>query len=162
VILVVLATDSTSWIAILISVLALIGTLGNFGYTLWRGRRRVRIRTSVVEDPILIGRAGGPAPEPRPSLVYRCTVTNTGYIGLEIGRVALFSPGGNVGIELKLSPEEQPRKLDQGEKQKWEKDLDEIKGMLGGEGTVEVIAVAADTTGKRYVQKEKDALSINL
>ncbi len=147
-ILAVLQTNWPAWIALVISSLALIGTLGNFLLTLWRGRRHIRIRSSQVEDAILIG-AGEVV-----SFNYRCTVTNTGYIGLQIERVELRpAAGGNVGIELELAHGEQPRKLDQGEKQNWEKDVRELKRALQVAEKIEVIAVAVDTTGEEYVQK---------
>ncbi len=47
-------------------------------------------------------------------LLYRCQVTNTGYIGVQIDRVELrpASGEGNVGIVLQLPKNEQSRKLD--------------------------------------------------
>jgi len=108
-ILTVLLIGWSTWLPIIISALALIGTLGNFTMVLWRGRRHVRIRTSQIRKSLLIGEGdtGG--------FVHRCTVTNTGYIGVQIQRVELRSSAeAKVGILLELPQGEQPRKLDQG------------------------------------------------
>lgn len=38
--------------------------------------------------------------------------------------------------------------------------LDEIREKHRGERSLEVVAVATDTTGKEYVQKRKDSLAV--
>jgi hypothetical protein len=148
-------------LALMVSALALIGTLGNFLLVLWRGRRHVRIRSSQVWKPPVVWRADETAEDDEGYFVYQCGITNTGYIGVQIERVELRSKGGaNVGIVLELAPNEQPRKLDQGESQNWETALDELKNTLPGEGAIKLIVLAVDTTGKEYVQRERDALPI--
>jgi len=133
------------WIPIGISLLALVGTLGNYLLTLSRGRKHVQLKSSLVVE--------------EPAEIYRCLVTNTGYIGIEIDRVELRrSAESSLGIVLQLPRGEQPRKLDQGESQAWGIYLDELKERLQGE--TKVVAVAVDTTGKEYVQKQKDAVAI--
>jgi hypothetical protein len=93
------------------------------------------------------------------AVIYRCLVTNIGYIGVEIDRVELRrSAESPSGILLHLPRDEQPRKLDQGESQAWEMSLDVLKE--GFQGETKVIAVAVDTTGKDYMQKRKDAVAI--
>ncbi len=123
-ILAVQASNLTGWIAIVISIFALTGTLGNFVLALWQRRKHVRIRSSEVTESV----EDGPGPS-----VYLCKVTNTGSIGVQIERVELRSSrGANVGIVLKLAKDEQPKKLDQGESQEWGMYLHDIEERLEG------------------------------
>lgn len=137
----------------MISAVALLGTLGNTWIVFWRGRKRVRIRTSEVEES---GSGTGP-------FIYQCQVTNDGFIGVQIDSVEIYpAKGGNVGIPLRLPLDEKPKKLDQGESQAWGKYLHELEEELVGEGRLDVVAVARDTTGKEYKQKRGDSLPIQL
>ncbi len=154
--------DWTAWLPIVISALALLGTLGNFGLLLWRGRKHVSIRSSIELDEV-DGKDGPP--------MYVCNVTNTGYIGVQIDRVELrpASGSGAAGIVLRLPQGEQPKKLDQGESQKWGMYIDEAiviyarrgEGAPRASGELRVVAVAVDTTGKEYVQEQQLALPIH-
>ena len=111
----------------------------------------MQLKSSLVRSSLIVE---------EPAEIYRCLVTNTGYIGVEIDRVELRrSAESSLGILLHLPRDEQPRKLDQGESQEWGIYLDELKERLQG-GKIKVIAVAVDTTGKEYVQKRKDAVAI--
>jgi hypothetical protein len=150
--------EPSGWISIGIALLALVGTLGNYLLTLSRGRKYVQLKSSLVRASLTVE---------EPAEIYRCLVTNTRYIGVEIDRVELRWSAENSSnlvwptprkIVLQLSRDEQPRKLDQGESQEWGIYLDELKESLLGE--TKVIAVAVDTTGKEYVQKPKDAMTI--
>jgi hypothetical protein len=142
--------EPSGWIPIGISLLALVATIGNYLLTLSRGRKHVQLKSSLVRSSLIVE---------EPAEIYRCLVTNTGYIGVEIDRVELRrSAEGALGMVLQLPRDEQPRKLDQGESQAWGIYVDELKGSLQGE--TKVIAVAVDTTGKEYVQKRKDAVAI--
>ena len=149
----------TTWLPIIISALALLGTLGNLTLLLWRGRAHLSIRSAqdIHEHPGL----------DRP-LTYICRITNVGYVGVQIDRVKLRRVSDDMDLAvLGLRKDELPRKLDQGESQVWGMYVDEIGehlprsiGVLRGD--VEVVAVAIDTTGKEYLQKREDSLSIRL
>jgi hypothetical protein len=144
--------EPSGWIPIGISLLALVGTLGNYLLTLSRGRKHVRLRSFLDVEIDNRGNLSGRE-------VYRCTVTNTGYIGVQVDSVELReSVDSPLGIMLGLRQDEKPRKLDQGESQEWGMYLHDIEERLQGE--TKVIAVAVDTTGKEYVQQRKDAVSI--
>ena len=142
--------EPSGWIPIGISLLALALTLGNYLLTVSRGRKHVQLKSSLVRSSLDVE---------EPAEIYRCLVTNSGYIGVEINGVELRrSAESSLGIGLRLPRGEQRRKLDQGESQEWAIYLDELKEGLQGE--TKVIAVAVDTTGKEYVQKRKDAVAI--
>ena len=124
-------------------------------------------------------------PYPAPLSIYNCYVTNTGFIGVTIETVDLFFPDpgrptrfqtyarrstGHIQREdrlvtLRPLEDEDPRKLDPSESQKWARriedtDKERIRNTLHGYPVdTKIIAVALDTTGKRYWQKTKDALS---
>lgn len=151
----------SSWVSTAIAVLALIVAalslvISALGYltVLWRGKKRVRIRSSEAVEDLA---KGGP-------FYYRCLVTNVGYIGVQIDGVALYPAAGTrgVGIPLTLPRGEQPRKLDQGESQEWGILLDDLHARLQGEGRLEVVAVATDTAGGEHEQRRKDSLSVDL
>jgi hypothetical protein len=96
--------EPSGWIPIGISLLALVGTLGNYLLTLSRGRNHVQLKSSLVRSSLVVE---------EPAEIYRCLVTNTGYIGVEIDRVELRrSAESSLGIVLQLPRGEQPRKLD--------------------------------------------------
>jgi hypothetical protein len=159
------------WIPIGISLLALVGTLGNYLLTLSRGRKHVQIK-SWVNDSTAVGG----------TVTYRCRVTNTGYIGVQIESVSVTPRSGGFSIGLRLQEGAEPRKLDQGESQEWETELDfllepflkdpdmlqvnierEETESAGVKVSIEgletkVVTVAEDTAGEKYVQKQKDAL----
>jgi hypothetical protein len=138
--------EPSGWIPIGISVAALVFTIGNFLLILYRGRKRVRLKSSLVRSSLV--RSSLAVEEP--TEIYRCLVTNTGYIGVEIDRVELRrSAESSSEIVSQLLRDEQPRKLDQGESQAWEIYLGELKESLQGE--TKVIAVAVDTTGKKML-----------
>src|ERR687896_355534 len=94
------------WIPIGISLLALVGTLGNYVLTLSRGRKHLHIGWTLVDE---VGR------EP----TYTCQITNTGYIGLQVAMVSV-PWGANIIVEMDLQSGDPARKLDQGESQVWE------------------------------------------
>jgi hypothetical protein len=147
--------EPSGWIPIGISLLALVLTLGNYVLTIYRGKKHVQLKSSLVRSSL----ARSSLAVEEPTEIYRCLVTNTGYIGVEIDRVELRrSAESSSEIVSQLLRDEQPRKLDQGESQAWEIYLDELKERLQGE--TKVIAVAVDTTGKEHVQKRKDAVAI--
>jgi len=124
-------------------------------------------------------------PYPAPLSIYNCYVTNTGFIGVTIETVDLFFPDpgrptrfqtyarrstGHIQREdrlvtLRPLEDEDPRKLDPSESQKWARriedtDKERIRNTLHGYPVdTKIIAVALDTTGKRYWQKTEDALS---
>ena len=93
--------------------------------------------------------------------------TKTGASGIEIGNVKLITyrkvaltPMPPIyrdipGINMKLAPGEEPRKLDQGESQIWGTDLDTLKNKLRADQAENVLAIAVDTTGKPYEQKHR-------
>jgi hypothetical protein len=155
-----LQQSSTDWIPIGISLLALVGTLGNYLITLSRGRKHVHIM-SWVHCTHFAGQDR--------QATYYCRVTNTGYIGLQVNRVdvriALVQRPHLVGF-LHLPSGEKPKKLDQGESQEWGIALNVLLDGLHAsvvreqDSEAKVIAVAWDTTGKEYVEKQKDAWPI--
>jgi hypothetical protein len=136
-----------------LAVLALILSVASMGTTLWRGWRRVQLRMKETlkktDDGIFV--------------YYRCQVTNTGYIPLQVDSVLLYpSGGGNGGFPLRLRTGEDPRMLHQGETQDWEIGLHELERRFRVKGRLELVAAATDTTGKEYRQKRKDSLTIDL
>jgi len=137
-------------IALPLSVLALLGTGVNTWIVLHRGKKRVRIRSSIR----LEGTEGGAA-EP----LYACTITNDGFIGLQIDRVELRShPDASAGVPLALPRGEDPRKLEQGEAQEWGVFMSDVWGSSSGDARL--VAVAVDTTGRTFVQRRKDRLNL--
>jgi len=91
--------------------LTLVGTLGNYLLTISRGRKYVQLKSSLVRSSLIVE---------EPAEIYRCVVTNTGYIGVEIVGVELRrSAESSLGIVLQLATDEQSRKLDPGESQEW-------------------------------------------
>jgi hypothetical protein len=148
-----LATYWPAWLTPLVSTLALILVIANIVITMWRGARRVQMRMMEIltesDEGIFVN--------------YRCQVTNTGRGGIQIDKVDLYpADGGNVAIPLRLRSGEKPRKLDQGEVQDWEICLRDLQGKSKVKGWLELVAVAADTTGKEYRQKRKDSMTVNL
>ena len=127
------------WIPIGISLLALIGTLGNYLLTLSRGRKRLHIASDVGHN------------------TYWCRVTNTGYIGLQVEFVHIPQPG----VLLRLPDGDTPRKLDQGESQVWEVELEYLLRSLRDADLEDletpIVAIARDTTGKEYIQSKRAA-----
>lgn len=148
-----LTTYWPAWLTPIVSTLALTLGIANIVITLWRGARRVQMRMIETlkesDDGIFV--------------YYRCQVTNTGCIGIQINSVDLYPAGGeNVVIPLRLRSDEKPRKLDQGETQDWEVCLRDLREKFQAKGQLELVAVATDTTGKEYRQKRKDSMTINL
>ena len=143
-------------IALVLSVLALAGTGVNTWIVVRRGRKRVRIRSSIRLEEVEEGISAAP--------LYACKITNVGYIGLQIDRVELGSTAGAaMGVVLTLPEGEEPKKLDQGETQEWGAFIGGVDG--GASPTrearkIRVVAVAVDSTGKKYVQRRKDSLPI--
>jgi hypothetical protein len=141
------------WLTPIVATLALMLGTANIGITLWRGTRRVQVKmieTLKESDEGIF-------------VYYRCQITNAGCIGIQIDSVDLYPAGGeNVPISLRLRSGEKPRKLDQGETQDWEICLRDLKAAFQATGQLELVAVATDTTGKKYRQKRKDFLTINL
>lgn len=141
-------------LALGVAVLSLLVSGLSYLTVLWRGKKRVQIRSSEeVDDPA----KGGP-------FYYRCLVTNVGYIGVQIDSVRLYPASGarGVGIPLALPKDERPRKLDQGESQVWGILLDDLHERLRGEGRLDVIAVATDTAGSEHEQRRRDSLPVDL
>ncbi len=142
------------WLTPLIASLALILGTANIAITLWRGTRRVQMKLietlKECDEGIFV--------------YYRCQVTNTGCVGIQIDKVDLYPANGeDVGISsLRLRSGEKPRKLDQGETQDWEICLCDLKAAYQAAGQLKLVAVATDTTGKKYRQKRKDFMTINL
>src|SRR3712207_4903030 len=142
------------WLTPLIASLALILGTANIAITLWRGTRRVRMKLietlKECDEGIFV--------------YYRCQVTNTGCVRIQVDKVDLYPANGeDVGISsLRLRSGEKPRKLDQGETQDWEICLPDLKATLRATGQSELVAVATDTTGKEYRQKRKDSMKIDL
>jgi len=71
---------------------------------------------------------------------------------------------GRTGILLSLPNGETPRKLEQGESQVWEIDWERLLNSLEREKpqvrVTALVAIAQDTTGKDYVQKEQAAFTM--
>ena len=143
-------------IALVLSALALVGTGVNTWIVLRRGRKRVRIRSSIRLEEVEEGVSAAP--------LYACKITNTGYIGLQIDRVKLRSTAGAaMGVMPALPEGEEPKKPDQGETQEW-------GAFMGGADAgasptretrkIRAVAVAVDSTGKEYVQRRKDSLPV--
>lgn len=142
-----------AWLTPVVSTLALMLGIVNILITLWRAARRVQIR--MIET--LKQSAEGIF------VYYRCQITNTGHVGIQIDKVDLYlADEGNVAVPLRLRTGEKPRKLDQGETQDWEICLQDLQGKFQARGRLELVAVATDTTGKKYRQKRKDSVTINL
>jgi hypothetical protein len=143
-----------AWLTPIIATLALIIGAANIAITLWRGTRRVQMKMietlKECDEGIFV--------------YYRCQVTNTGCVGIQIDKVDLYpADGENVCISsLRLCSGEKPRKLDQDETQDWEICLPDLKATLQATGQSELVAVATDTTGKKYRQKRKDSMKIDL
>lgn len=141
------------WLTPIVATLALMLGAASFGITLWRGTRRVQIKmieTLKESDEGIF-------------VYYRCRVTNVGCIGIQVDKVDLYPAGGEtVPISLRPRSDEKPRKLDQGETQDWEICLYDLKAAFQAAGQLELVAVATDTTGKKYRQKRKDSMTINL
>ena len=141
------------WLTPIVAALALMLGTANIGITLWRGTRRVQIKmieTLKESDEGIF-------------VYYRCQVTNTGCIRVQIYRVDLYPAGGeNAAISLRPRSDEEPRELYQGERQDWEICLRDLKAAFQAAGQLELVAVATDTTGKKYRQKRKDSMTINL
>lgn len=142
-----------AWLTPIIATLALIIGAANIAITLWRGTRRVQmkmIETLKESDEGIF-------------VYYRCQVINTGCIGIQIDKVELYPAGGeNTAISLRPRSGEKPRKLDRGETQDWEICLRDLKATSEAKDRLELVAVATDTTGKKYRQKRKDSMTINL
>ena len=141
------------WLTPIVATLALMLGIANIAITLWRGTRRVQmkmIETLKESDEGIF-------------VYYRCQVTNTGCIGIQIDKVDLYPAGGEkVPISLRPRSDEKPRKLDRGETQDWEICLPDLKAAFQAAGQLELVAVATDTTGKKYRQKRKDSMTLNL
>ncbi len=142
-----------AWLTPIIATLALIIGAANIAITLWRGTRRVQMKMietlKECDEGIFV--------------YYRCQVTNTGCIGIQVDKVDLYPAGGEkVPISLRPRSDEKPRKLDRGETQDWEICLPDLKATLQATGQSELVAVATDTTGKEYRQKRKDSMKIDL
>lgn len=150
-----LAERLLKWAPIALSLLALLVSGWNTWIVLRRGKKRVRIRSSIRMEAV-----GSSSSSP----LYVCTVTNVGYIGLQVDRVELRSTAGAaMGVMLSLADGEEPRKLDQGEAQEWGAFVsDANKGSTppGELPQVSVVAVAVDTAGEEHVQRCKDSLAI--
>jgi hypothetical protein len=141
------------WLTPIVATLALMLGTVNIGITLWRGTRRVQMKMIETLKESDEGTF----------VYYRCQVTNTGCIGIQIDKVDLYPAGGeNAAISLRLRSDEKPRKLDQGETQDWEICLRDLKAAFQAAGQLELVAVATDTTGNKYRQKRKDSITINL
>ncbi len=148
-----LATYWPAWLTPIGLTLALILVIANIVITMWRGARHVQMRMIETlkdsDEGIVVN--------------YRCQVTNTGRIGIQIDKVDLYTAGGgNVAIPLQLRSGEKPRKLDQGEVQDWEICLRDLQEKCKVKGWLELVAVATDTTGKEYRQKRKNSMMVNL
>ena len=142
------------WLTPLIASLALILGTANIAITLWRGTRRGQMK---LIETLKEGEEGI-------FVYYRCQVTNTGCVGIQVDKVDLYPANGeDVGISsLRLRSGEKPRKLDQGETQDWEICLPDLQATPLATGPSEWVAVATDTTGKEYRQKRKDSMKIDL
>ncbi len=142
-----------AWLTPIVATLALMLGTANIVISLWRGTRRVQMKMtetlSESDEGILV--------------YYRCQITNTGCIGIKIDKVDLYPAGGeNVATSLRLRSDEKPRKLEQGERQDWEICLRDLKATSQAAGHLELVAVATDSMGKKYRQKRKDSITINL
>jgi hypothetical protein len=130
------------WIPIGISLLALVGTLGNFVLTLSRGRKHLHISWELMDQV-----------DSRPT--YTCRITNTGYIGLQVAMVSV-PWSANMFTEMNLQSGDPSRKLDQGESQVWEIDLEGLVSLMDEEyrdPKEKAIIVVEDTAGKKYVRE---------
>jgi hypothetical protein len=141
--------EPSGWVPVFISVLALIATLGNYLVTLWRGRKHVRLTSHIRVKEWELDSEGEEA-DPGFARTYICNVTNTGFVGATIERVYLSwqDPGlpnsfrtytrwrtgriqrkdilPNRVARLQLLEDEDLRKLDPGESQKWGVPIDGV------------------------------------
>ena len=73
-----------AWLTPIIATLALIIGAANIAITLWRGTRRVQMKMietlKECDEGIFV--------------YYRCQVTNTGCVGIQIDNVELYAAGG--------------------------------------------------------------------
>lgn len=121
-----------------------------------RNIKSVEITSSIENKFVAIG-------EGIDTPYYRCTVTNTNVLSIQIRSVGLASSGDSgMEIPLERAPDQESRVLAQGASEVWEMPLRDLQEQLSGSSEIEVVAIVTDTVGDRYVQDKTKSLPIHL
>lgn len=126
-------STSTDWITAIVAILALLLSCLSLWWQ-WKSERRLEAQRETDEQKRLIERREDRSPQVQITTryaadsrtagqvtsMYEATVTNTGLLGVTIGRVTLEPAGGGaLGLLMELPKGEQQRKLEPGESQLW-------------------------------------------
>jgi hypothetical protein len=146
----------------LVAILSAIFTGINLLLTYLRDRREkqrdirsVEIVSSIENAFIAIG-------EGIETPYYRCTVTNSNVLSVQISSVGLAS-SVNAGMEIPLerAPGQANQALVQGASEVWGIPLHDLQAQFSGPSEVRVVAVATDTARNRYIQDQSKSLPIH-